>query len=458
MSKMKKALSFLLISLMLIPGTLLAAEEVPSYAAEEHLQAAELLSELGLFRGSDKGFELERAPSRIEAAVMLVRLLGKEAEATATTAAHPFTDVPNWASKYIAYMFSAGLTKGTSETTFDSAALCSAQMYVTFVLRALGYDDGKGDFTYNNAITFARMENLLNSDFTKRLNSNDFIRGDMALVSYCSLLCTVKDSENLLLEKLKSEGAVPAAAADRVLGYIRAYDITSYASYLENTSATYNQEETEDILYSIEGHQPFTLKLVSQWKGSYEGALPVASSIYTSTNWDGEKNTYTVYFSDGHVYIKDYSGTKTKMDLDFYNKLNELDSMIGPPVYSTVGMFSKYSSCSVSEKDGKVVITRTLSERGALELALYYIESVFENLDDYGGDEPIVLIRAASQSYIFHEDGYMESYTETLDFDYMGPEDDKCTVSISVKGKNAEPGTPVSIELPSFSGYTEAIR
>jgi hypothetical protein len=68
----------------------------------QHQPKAEALKELGLFKGSDKGFELERAPSRVEAMVMLVRLLGKEEEAKENNYEHPFTDVPEWANVHIA--------------------------------------------------------------------------------------------------------------------------------------------------------------------------------------------------------------------------------------------------------------------------------------------------------------------------------------------------------------------
>ena len=37
---------------------------------------AEALKSLGLFSGTNNGFELDRAPSRVEAAAMLVKLLG----------------------------------------------------------------------------------------------------------------------------------------------------------------------------------------------------------------------------------------------------------------------------------------------------------------------------------------------------------------------------------------------
>ena len=62
---------------------------------------ASALKVLTLFRGSDtgfgQGFDLERTPTRAEALVMLIRLLGEEDEALACTAKHPFRDVDPWA-------------------------------------------------------------------------------------------------------------------------------------------------------------------------------------------------------------------------------------------------------------------------------------------------------------------------------------------------------------------------
>ena len=68
---------------------------------------AEELSAIDVFRGTDTGFELDRAPKRSEAAVMLVRLYGAEEEALslyeAGLIAHPFEDVSGWAAPYLAW-------------------------------------------------------------------------------------------------------------------------------------------------------------------------------------------------------------------------------------------------------------------------------------------------------------------------------------------------------------------
>ena len=82
---------------------------------------AEELSAIDVFRGTDTGFELDRAPKRSEAAVMLVRLYGAEEEALslyeAGLIAHPFEDVSGWAAPYLAWLYSEGLVRGARRAT-----------------------------------------------------------------------------------------------------------------------------------------------------------------------------------------------------------------------------------------------------------------------------------------------------------------------------------------------------
>ena len=60
---------------------LLTAAMAVSASASDYDAVAEDLSAIGVFRGTSDGFELDRAPTRSEAAIMLVRLLGAEDEA-----------------------------------------------------------------------------------------------------------------------------------------------------------------------------------------------------------------------------------------------------------------------------------------------------------------------------------------------------------------------------------------
>lgn len=57
----------------------------------------------GLFLGSNGSFNLDSPLTRAEGVVMTLRILGKAAEAEATTTPMTFTDVPDWAGPYVAY-------------------------------------------------------------------------------------------------------------------------------------------------------------------------------------------------------------------------------------------------------------------------------------------------------------------------------------------------------------------
>ena len=67
----------------MVVGSLAAAMLASGAGAADFTSNADVLNSLGLFQGSEAGYDLDRAPDRAESATMLVRLLGKEAEAKA---------------------------------------------------------------------------------------------------------------------------------------------------------------------------------------------------------------------------------------------------------------------------------------------------------------------------------------------------------------------------------------
>ncbi|HHX50040.1 MAG TPA: hypothetical protein GX711_01215 [Clostridia bacterium] len=167
---------------------------------------AEALKPLGVFVGTEKGFELERPATRMEAAVMLTRLLGKEEQAREENNPHTFEDVPEWGGFYVGYLYKNGLAAGVSSTEFGSEGKCTAQMYVTFVLRALGYSDKDGaDFTYADALDFAVQIGLISAQQKDEWATREFIRDDLAGISYDALKQVVKEGGQTLSEKLFGE-------------------------------------------------------------------------------------------------------------------------------------------------------------------------------------------------------------------------------------------------------------
>ena len=172
-------------------------------------EAIETLETLGLVRGTGSGFEPERNATRAEAAVMLLRLLGKERAAESAAIVSPFSD-SGWADAYLGYAYDRGLVRGLSDTSFGSGSSVSARDYVTMTLRALGYADGV-DFTWQGSLIFADGLGLTNGEYSARPD-DAFLREDMALVSYTALTLKQKGSDLRLIEQLWLDGAVSAEA------------------------------------------------------------------------------------------------------------------------------------------------------------------------------------------------------------------------------------------------------
>lgn len=122
-------------------------------------ERARILNELGLFQGEGVNsdgtinFALDEAPTRAESLVMLIRLLGKESEALSAKYPHPFTDIADWADPYIGYAYKNALTDGVSPNRFGSNLKSEGYTYLTFMLRALGYKDGKGAISCGTSLS-----------------------------------------------------------------------------------------------------------------------------------------------------------------------------------------------------------------------------------------------------------------------------------------------------------------
>lgn len=197
---MKRLIS-LILSLVMISSLLPSAFA----ASDEAAEAAQALYELGLFNGTGTNpdgtpdFDLERAPTRAEAVTMLVRLLGKEEESKAGTWETPFTDVADWAMPYVGYAYTNGLTAGTSETTFGCNEPVTAAQYLTFILRALGYESGT-DFQWNRA--WEKSDELGLTDGHYNAGTTNFTRGDVAVISNNALSVTLRGQTKSLSEVL----------------------------------------------------------------------------------------------------------------------------------------------------------------------------------------------------------------------------------------------------------------
>ena len=204
---MKKVLSVLLAVLLV-----LSMAPVSLAATTEANNAANHLYELGLFAGTGAQpdgspiFSLDNMPDRSQGITMLVALLGKSEEAKSGTWYTPFTDVPAWAKPAVGYAYTNKLTAGASPTKFGHGQPLTASQYLTFVLTALGYEQGTGkDFTWRNPFALSDKLGITGGRYTA---SSRFTRGDVAIVSNNALNAKMKNSTKTLLDALIESGAV----------------------------------------------------------------------------------------------------------------------------------------------------------------------------------------------------------------------------------------------------------
>ncbi len=210
----KRLLSLFLTAAMTISLLFSSLPPSANAAKASAISRANALYTLGLFRGTGTNpdgspvFSLDREATRVEAVVMLVRILGKENEAKRGTWTIPFEDVEDWAKPYVGYAYSNGLSRGVSETTFGSESLISVSEFITLILRALGYSSAE-DFEWDKAYLFSDSIGLTDGSYNAE---SSFTRGDAAVISYSSLSQKLKDSDKTLLASLYERGAVSSKA------------------------------------------------------------------------------------------------------------------------------------------------------------------------------------------------------------------------------------------------------
>lgn len=279
-------------------GTILATLITVSAVAADFTLCADHLKELGLFQGTEQGYQLDRAPTRAEAAAMLVRLLGKEDEAKSLVYSAPFTDLQGWEQPYVQYLYDNGLTTGATETKFDPKRQCTAQMYAAFLLRALHYSEADGDFTYANAMQFAQDIGLYDPSV---IGTGTFLRDHVVAASYTALALQPKGGSDSLLAQLVADGAVDSETA---APYRARFSV--YNQYLSET-------KDMDALTALSvnhkmqvGAGNFTLSAQEEVAIDFVKAasLTKRAATLSAENMTDKVVVSETYIADGYSYVK----------------------------------------------------------------------------------------------------------------------------------------------------------
>ena len=366
-------------------GAATAAMLTASAFAANYTNCADSLHEMGLFQGTQNGYDLDRTPTRAEAAVMLVRLLGKEDEAKALTYTAPFTDLKGWEKPYVQYLYSNGLANGTNRTTFNPTGKCTAQMYAVFLLRALGYSD-TADFSYANARETAREQGIYDTGI---INVQNFLRDDAAAASYTVLSVSPKNSEGTLLDQLVSENAITEADAKRYQSLF-----SSYAQYREATAGM-------DALL----HYSVNSEFASPAAVTHDGRTVMQVQTSETTVFDREKNELLtdrkMTLSAPNTSDKQLLTQSYLSDGALYHKLNGSWSAELVTAAEQEGLAAMYGRVplvcvdSLSQRAGSWTIICADTPNAYTEL-LWSVESAMGDLDEAVRLQPTTVTQSVS--------------------------------------------------------------
>ena len=438
---MKQKFRIVLVSMLLVVGMLVAA------GASSYDHCADQLKALGLFQGTEQGYELDRAPTRAEAATMLVRLLGKEADAQKLEYTAPFTDLEDWQKPYVQYLYDNELTSGATETTFEPESLCSAQMYTTFLLRALGYSDAEAaDFTYQDAITFGESIGLV--DYAN-CNQQKFLRDHIAAMSLTALNTAVKgDEDTVLLEKLVADGAVAQEDAKDLLAFFDSFN--SYVKASEQMSAASQSDMTMSIAASVDMDDvqvmsldmPIDVKLDMDMEQMDQSKIAMTGKVKVEMNEElvdpgmetEVEQDIAYYYTDG-VFYMNMGDQKVKMDMSFEDMMQQMGDLSAMQKTEPICMID-----SIEKSGNTSTVTYSASGMNGL------IDSVLQNMGMTTADMGVAIDDMSAKVTVSND------MIKTMDVAMkltMTVEDQTMTMDVTVNCTVNKLGSGVTVTLPS---------
>lgn len=309
-----------------------------NYPGDTEAQA-QMLYDLGLFKGTDKGFALEKSMTHAEASVMLTRLLGAEKTALAGNWKHPFTDVPQWADKYVGWLYQNGLTKGVSATLYGSQRNVTCGQYCIFLTRAhLDADSYQGTAFVDN-------------DEVRQTDEEGFIRGDAVSLS-ARLLSTNyakngDESDRSVAEKLIDDGVFTVEQFKNA-----AWDVLP-----RDYSSDYRYDGKWNLIAS-----PFVCQIadVTVAQCPIDGVQPVSGTDRYAQS-DMEQSDFILYRMDSKTMkLTQVLSLPQESSVEYLGRAGETDYLL---VYDR--KTETYSLCSVHGDTVKTELTLTEAQQQA---------------------------------------------------------------------------------------------
>lgn len=315
---MTKKLTALLLALVLVVSTIPTA-----YAGGELSTDAKACVTLGMLKGPTGTVDFaytQSEPTRLQVAIMFLRLKGLENEALSYSGTSNFKDAGQiaWTSgrSIMAYLKDhPTLGWVGSNGYFNPEDLISAQAYYKVLLETLGYTqivNGAGDFTWNDTLTFAATKGL-----RKLSSGTKFTVDDMAVATIQALRAKLKGSSKTLVEDLVEKGKLDKTAA-AAAGLISApivfavsnVEVSNFAEVKVVFTDKVDKLSAENVKnYSIEKHDIIGAMIQADGK-----------SVILSLDTDGSSVTAAAFEDDEEfvLAINDINNTDKTQKVDSY--------------------------------------------------------------------------------------------------------------------------------------------
>ena len=193
-------------------------------------EKAYTLSQLSILSGNGTDYDLDGYLKRNQAAVFLVKALGKNAYVSVNKEQYKNTGYKDvaasaWYAPYVGYCSEQKIMEGYISGMFSPDSAMSEIQFLTSVLSALGYISGE-DYGINAIYTFAFNIGLVTDEsYKNKLNDNiNYKRADAIEVLYNFLKTPKKGTNVTVIEGLVAEGIV-------------SQDIAKSTSLLKNTDS-----------------------------------------------------------------------------------------------------------------------------------------------------------------------------------------------------------------------------
>lgn len=372
---MKKVLALILALIMVFPMLSITAEEKNMLSREEiPLYNGGGLNRIGILKGTEKGFELEREVTRAEALTFIMRTLAMDDEGAK---ASPFTDIKgHWAEKTVDLFYEKGFVDGISETVYAPDRSVTGQEFIKILLSAMGYSG----ITLENALEKGMEYEVLSNNFTKSVVKQNFTltRSDVTRIIHSALSAKCADGvmtyekhiEKGLLEREDLEGvlwcgtpaAKPLSFADKFYNKIESeesYMVSPFSVKIALLLLANGAEgETKKEILSLLGIENLTeyneemKALAEKYAMSKSFTLNTANSVWmnkdnTNQNFsDSYKETVSNYYNAEVMKTDNKTAVKTVNDWASDKTNGKIKSLIQKPDFYALLVNAVYFKAS----------------------------------------------------------------------------------------------------------------